>query len=148
MAISLVLDHPATPPGMVVFTDSDTSLNLINRLTFSVELEHLVEAIRALISQLQYNGTKFSIRWVPGHVGNISWGTSWLTGALTTVHAHLVLPHCCTQSPRGGFPTSSVPNLVSVPPSRSRRSPTPSPAHTFQLIGSVFFTQRSLYRPT
>jgi ribonuclease HI len=69
MAVSFVLDHPATPPGMVVFTDSDTSLNLINRLTFSVELEHLVEAIRALISQLQYNGTKFSIRWVPGHVG-------------------------------------------------------------------------------
>ena len=69
MALSFVLDCPTTPPSLVVFTDSDTSLNLIKRLTFSVELEHLVEAIRALIDQLQHKGTRFFIRWVPAHVG-------------------------------------------------------------------------------
>ena len=69
MALSFLLDQPTPPKKVALFTDSDTSLGLINRLVFSADLEHLVGAIRPLIAQLKAKGTLFFPRWIPGHAG-------------------------------------------------------------------------------
>jgi ribonuclease HI len=69
MVLSFFLELKKPPAKIVLFTDSDTSLGLINRLTFSADLEHLVHAIRSLIDQLSTKGSRFFPRWIPGHAG-------------------------------------------------------------------------------
>jgi ribonuclease HI len=69
MAISYLLDVSTSKPQVFILCDSKLVIDLLNRVSFSYEFEHLI--VQVLSLRATYSSLTHSIRfcWVPGHVG-------------------------------------------------------------------------------
>jgi ribonuclease HI len=69
MAISYLLDVSTSKPQVFILSDSKLVIDLLNRVSFSYEFEHLI--VQVLSLRATYSSLTHSIRfcWVPGHVG-------------------------------------------------------------------------------
>ena len=71
MALSFLLDSWHNRPTIYILSDSKFIIDLLNRLSFSVDFEHLISNVLTLKDA--YSSSQQAIRfcWVPGHSGLI-----------------------------------------------------------------------------